>query len=245
MRCLISTIVRNRAQHLQTWCDQLKTLTETNPDIVFDLFVLENDSTDETKQKLLVLEPFLKKFFNICNLQIKNLEWPYFGSVKAEERVKYLASARNKTLEAADMLVGLGAYDKIICIEPDILFDATAMLKLIRSPFDIASACSVLPMGHGVPDWIYDSWATRVHPGDSEYFGPKVSELPEFLFVASTFNCFCVYKAEPFAEGIRFSGINPNTKNWDCDTTNICFEFAKNGYDKIAMYNTKVIHKPN
>lgn len=244
MRCLISTIVRNRGQHLQTWCDQLKVLTESNPDTVFDLCVLENDSTDDTKQKLLILEPFLKKFFNIANIQIKNLEWPYFGSVKAEERVKYLASARNKTLEAADMLVGLGAYDKVICIEPDILFNAKDMGKIIASPFDIASACSVLPMGHGVPDWIYDSWATRMKPDDSEYFGPKVSELPEYLFLASTFNCFCVYNAEPFAEGVRFSGINPYTNSWDCDTTNICFEFARNGYDKIAMYNTKVVHKP-
>lgn len=243
MRCLISTIVRNRGSHLQTWCEQLKVLTESNPDTVFDLCVLENDSIDDTKQKLLILEPFLKKFFNIANIQIKNLEWPYFGSIKAEERVKYLASARNKTLEAADMLVGLGAYDKVICIEPDILFNGKDMGKIIRSPFDIASACSVLPMGHGVPDWIYDSWATRMRPEDSEYFGPRVSELPEYLFVASTFNCFCVYNAEPFTEGVRFSGINPLTNEWDCDTTNICFEFANNGYDKIAMYNTKVVHK--
>lgn len=244
MRCLISTIIRNRGAHLQNWHDQLKSLVEANPDIVFDLCVLENDSNDDTKQKLLILEPSLKKFFNLVNIQIKNLDWPYFGSIKAEDRVKYLASARNKTLEAADMLVGLGAYDKIISIEPDIIFDGKNMSQIIYSPFDIASACSILPMGHGVPDWIYDSWATRMNSGDSEYFGPKVSELPNYLFVASTFNCFCVYNGEAIAEGIRFSGINPLTNRWDCDTTNICFEFTKCGYDKIAMYNTKVIHQP-
>jgi len=245
MRCLISTIIRNRGGHLQTWHNQLKCLVESHPDIVFDLFVLENDSTDDTKQKLLILEPSLKKIFNIVNLQIKNLNWPYFGSIKAKDRVKYLASARNKTLEAADMFVGLGIYDKIISIEPDIIFNGENMSKIIYSPFDIASSCSILPMGHGVPDWIYDSWATRMKPEDSEYFGPRVSELPEYLFVASTFNCFCVYNAEAIAEGIRFSEINPLTNDWDCDTTNICFNFAQNGYDKIAMYNTKVVHQPS
>lgn len=244
MRCLVSTIVRNRAQHLQTWCNQLKTLTESNPDTVFDLYVFENDSRDETKQRLLVLEPFLKKFFNIAYIEIKNMDWPYFGSVKAADRVKYLAEARNRTLEAANELVGLGAYDKVICIEPDVLFDATATEDLISSPFDIASACSILPPGHGVADWIYDSWATRMKPEDSEYFGPRVSELPPIISLASTFNCFCVYKAQPFIDGVRFSGINPNTGDWDCDTTNICFEFTKRGYDKIAMYNMKVIHVP-
>lgn len=243
MRCLISTIIRNRANHVDTWGEQLKLLVKFNPDIVFDLVVLENDSADGTKQKLLELEPKLKETFNKVEIEIKNFDWPYFGSIKAEKRVEYLAKARNRTLDAADKLGGLGVYDKVICIEPDILFDASAMNKIITSPFDIASACSVLPTGYGVPDWIYDSWATRVNPNDSEYFGPKVSQLPEYLFVASTFNCFCVYNATPFAEGLRFSGISPITKTWDCDTTNICFEFANHGYDKISMYNTKVVHK--
>jgi hypothetical protein len=113
----------------------------------------------------------------------------------------------------------------------------------LYTDFDIVSGCSVLPEGLGVKDWIYDSWATRVNEYDSEYFGPHVSELPQFLPVASTFNCFCVYKATPFAEGIRFSDINPLTQSWDCDTTNICFAFSKYGYSNIAMSNIPVLHK--
>jgi hypothetical protein len=244
MRCLISTIIRNRGKHVAAWSNQLLQVVEHNPDIVFDLHVFENDSTDTTKQTLLAVEPMLKKKLNKVEIQITNLEWPYFHSVKAEQRVKYLAEARNRTLEAANSVVNLASYDKVVCIEPDISYHTFDIGKLLYSDLDIASGYSFLPQGMGVADWIYDSWATRVNPEDSEYFGPHISALPDCLPVASTFNCFCVYKAQPFAEGLRFSGINPRTGTWDCDTTNICFEFADRGYDKIGMYNIGVLHKP-
>ena len=244
MRVLISTIIRNRAKHVSPWANQLQSLANVHQDTVFDLVVLENDSNDGTKQALSAVEPLLKRNLNKVNIAIRNFEWPYFHSIKAEERVKYLALARNKTLSMADEIVGLEAYDKIISIEPDVTYSTVDVGTIIDSDLDIASGYSVLPQGMGVPDWIYDSWATRVNAEDSEYFGPKISELPECLALAATFNCFCVYKAGPIADGARFSEINPKTKQWDCDTTTICIEFAKRGYDRIGMYKIPVLHKP-
>ena len=244
MRVLISTIIRNRAKHVSPWANQLQSLANVHQDTVFDLVVLENDSNDGTKQALSAVEPLLKRNLNKVNIAIRNFEWPYFHSIKAEERVKYLALARNKTLLMADEIVGLEAYDKIISIEPDVTYSTVDVGTIIDSDLDIASGYSVLPQGMGVPDLIYDSWATRVNAEDSEYFGPKISELPECLPLAATFNCFCVYKAGPIADGARFSEINPKTKQWDCDTTTICIEFAKRGYDRIGMYKIPVLHKP-
>ena len=244
MRVLISTIIRNRAKHVSPWANQLQSLANVHQDTVFDLVVLENDSNDGTKQALSAVEPLLKRNLNKVNIAIRNFEWPYFHSIKAEERVKYLALARNKTLLMADEIVGLEAYDKIISIEPDVTYSTVDVGTIIDSDLDIASGYSVLHQGMGVPDWIYDSWATRVNAEDSEYFGPKISELPECLPLAATFNCFCVYKAGPIADGARFSEINPKTKQWDCDTTTICIEFAKRGYDRIGMYKIPVLHKP-
>jgi hypothetical protein len=122
MRTLISTIVRNRGRYISSWANQLLQVVEHNPDVVFDLFVFENDSTDTTKQTLLAVEPLLKKKLNKVDIKITNLEWPYFHSVKAEQRVKYLAEARNKTLEAADSIFDLASYDKVVCVEPDISY---------------------------------------------------------------------------------------------------------------------------
>jgi hypothetical protein len=56
MRILISTIVRNRAQHIARWTNQLLRLNESNPNIKFDLVVFENDSTDLTKELLKFVE---------------------------------------------------------------------------------------------------------------------------------------------------------------------------------------------
>ena len=78
MRTLISTIVRNRGRYISSWANQLLQVVEHNPDVVFDLFVFENDSTDTTKQTLLAVEPLLKKKLNKVDIKITNLEWPYF-----------------------------------------------------------------------------------------------------------------------------------------------------------------------
>lgn len=243
MRILISTIIRNRGIHIPTWCEQLIALTKHNKQHKFDLFVFENDSTDNTKQALRLIEKRLNPYFNVLLIDIEDCGWPYFGSIKAEERVRYLAKARNHTLDKANELVGLEHYDRIICIEPDVTYSIAEVSKIIDTDHDIVSGYSVLPPGHGVKDWIYDSWATRANKEDTEYFGPKISELPVYIPLASTFNCFCVYKAAPFADGLRFSDINPFTNQWDCDTTNICFAFTELGFSNIGMYRIPILHK--
>jgi glycosyltransferase involved in cell wall biosynthesis len=244
VRILISTIIRNRGIHIPTWCDQLIALSKHNKKHQFDLYVFENDSTDNTKQALRLVEKRLKPYFNVLSIEIEDCGWPYFGSIKAEERVRYLAKARNRTLDKARELVGMEHYDKVVCIEPDIVYPIEDISKLLETTHHIASGYSVLPPGHGVKDWIYDSWATRINKEDPEYLGPKISELPFCLKLSSTFNCFCVYDAKPFMIGLQFSDINPLTNSWDCDTTNICFAFAALACDDIVMYRIPILHKP-
>lgn len=242
MRFLISTIIRNRGIHIPTWCDQLIELTRLNKQHKFDLYVFENDSTDNTKQILDQVQRLLKPHFDVISIEIKDYNWPYFQSIKAEERVKYLAQARNHTLEKANELVGLEGYDKVVCIEPDVSYSVREVSELLDTPYHIVSGYSVA-FGYGIEDWIYDTWATRINADDFEYCGPKISDLPVVLKTASTFNCFCVYDAKPFILGLRFSGINPRTKQWDCDTANICCAFAILGYDDVAMYRIPTLHR--
>jgi len=239
MRILISTIIRNRESHVARWADQLCTLTELNPTIQFDLSVFENDSTDKTKQLLETAEDQLLDHFSSVLIETQDLNWPYFNSIKEEERVGFLARARNFTLDVIEELEGLDQYDKIVCVEPDIEYEPAELSNLLYTKDDIASGYSVLPNGN---NWIYDCWATRIHHADEEFTGPGLEEMPERLPVASTFNCFCVYKAEPFKKGLRFSGTNPLTRRWDCDTTNICLSFRQSGYNKIGLYNIPVVH---
>lgn len=239
MRVLISTIIRNRENHVQRWADQLCSLVDLNPDVEFDLSVFENDSSDNTKQLLEAVEDQLLSCFSSVLIETQDLNWPYFNSIKEEHRVGYLAKARNFTIDVIEELEGLDQYQKIVSIEPDIEYDPVELSQLLYTTDDIASGYSLLPKGS---NWIYDCWATRIHHSDEEFTGPPIDDMPHRLEVASTFNCFCVYNAEPFKKGLRFSGINPLNRKWDCDTTNICLSFRQSGYDKIGLYDIPVIH---
>jgi glycosyltransferase involved in cell wall biosynthesis len=245
MRVLICSIIRNREPFLFGWKDQILCLKDENPGITFDLSVFENDSTDGTVQYLSSIEEELDKELNNVWITCVKKDWPYFSSIRGEERVKYLAQARNECLEQADKAVGLKHYDKVVFIEPDIDYDPEQISQLFWVDDDIASPYSLHPMDVQSHRWIYDSWATRLSVEDDIFKGPRIFEMPPRLDVVATFNCFCVYYAKPFAEGARFSGINPWSKTWDCDTTNICYEFSMRGYDRIGLYNIGLTHLGN
>lgn len=241
MRVLICSIIRNREPFLFGWKDQILCLKDENPGINFDLSVFENDSTDGTQEYLAKIEPELGSELNKVWIHCSKKDWPYFGSVREQDRVKYLAEARNQCLEQVDLKV----YDKVVFIEPDVDYDPEKISQLFWVDDDIASPYSVHPLNVQSHRWIYDSWATRLSVEDDIFKGPRIFEMPSRLDVVSTFNCFCVYYAKPFIEGARFSGINPLTMEWDCDTTNICYEFASRGYNKIGLYNILLTHLGN
>jgi len=245
MRILICSIIRNREPFLFGWKDQILCLKDENPGITFDLSVFENDSNDGTVEHLKEIEPELKDELNNVWLQSLQKGWPYFGSIRAEKRVEYLAKARNECLEKANAEVGLEHYDKVLFIEPDIDYNPEQVSQLFWVDDDISSPYSVHPLHVQTHHWIYDSWATRIEPEDDIFKGPRIFDMPDRLSVAATFNCFCVYRAKPFAEGARFSGINPLTDSWDCDTSNICYEFTNRGYKRIGLYNILLTHLGN
>ena len=114
MRVLICSIIRNREPFLFGWKDQILCLKDENPGITFDLSVFENDSTDGSVEYLQSIEPELKEELNNVWIQCIKKDWPYFGSVRAEDRVKYLAEARNECLEKAEQEVGLKYYNKVV-----------------------------------------------------------------------------------------------------------------------------------
>lgn len=245
MHVLICTIIRNRRPYLFLWKDQILALKDENPEVTFDLSVFENDSNDTTPEYLEELRPELEAELNKVIITCGKENWPYFRSIKDDERVDYLAKARNKALNQI-LSKNLGyTYDKIIFIEPDIDYDPEQISKLLYTDDDIASPYSLHPIEFANHRWIYDSWATRLTPQDEIFKGPRIFDMPKRLDVAATFNCFCVYNADPFYEGARFSGTNPLTNRWDCDTTNICFEFAFRGYKEFGLYNIPVTHLDN
>tara|TARA_A100001015_G_scaffold319367_1_gene442032 strand:+ start:478 stop:1191 length:714 start_codon:yes stop_codon:yes gene_type:complete len=234
MNILLCSIIRNRALFLILWYLQIQKIANNNKDINFSLSVYENDSIDGSPK---IISQIKKQFgFNFLDefyFKTEIINTKYYTSIKNDERVQLLANARNKCI---DQVSNLSKFSKIVFIEPDIEYPDKCR-KLIKSSYDIISGISI----HN--QTFYDTWATRLNQHDTEL--PLNISLDSFenniINVWSTFNCFCVYNAEPFIKGLRFTGFNNKTKSHDCDTAIICDLFRDSGYTNIAIDKTFVV----
>ncbi|TDR29061.1 mannosyltransferase 1 (CAP59) [Hydromonas duriensis] len=257
--------MRNRADMLLLWYQQLQQLVAHDIENEYFLSVYENDSTDNSKQLLAELD---FSFFNDVTVQSENINTDFFGSVIDKQRVINLANARNKCIYGSPHYAFM---DKILFIEMGVSYDIKQAINCIQNStdYDILSGISVItPLAlealNTTPALlvtIYDQWATRFSP--NSFWEEKVIVKKDYYqMVWSTFNCFCVYNAEPFKAGITFGWKNARVQNLnfahtqpqtgqptaeqyfaDCDTAVVCENFQHHHYSKIAIdTNFIVLH---
>lgn len=226
-KILISTILRDAESKIDRWYNQVKSLVSIDRNNEYYISLYENDSKDKTIEKIKNLDFTVFRNFKI---ESEKLNTPKFGSVINEQRVRLLAQARNKTLYNNTFLK---KCSHVLVIEPDISYNPSHVLNEIinNQNYDIISARSVTNTLK-----IYDQWATRQTESDhqwsqSKYYEPTFGALPMW----STFNCFCLYNANPIKQGITFDGYNYRFDKYDCDTAVICENFRKNGYNNIVL----------
>ena len=236
---LVYSIVRNEGKYIDRYYDQLKSMVQENPEYDFLLSIYENDSTDDTKKKIQEKDwGFFKDFSFIT----EKLRTKSYGSVKIAERVKNLSIARNKAIEAKDFLE---RSDYVMMVESDMRFSPDTVSQILNfyklePHFDIVSGLTV----NNHP--IYDSWATRKSPDFTSHEEVRkydVTSKPYEKYYATS-NGICLYRAEPFKEGVRYGWINPVTRKFDCDTVVVCQNFHKRGYENIYIIHTaKIYHE--
>lgn len=237
---LLCSIFRNRGKFVDRWYQQICDIAEHYKDEYdFSISAYENDSVDDTKQKITFhkYEKFAKFYFSS---ETKNTI--YYPSIANEDRVKNLAAARNKCLDVEGL--NLSTFEKVIFIEPDFKYTLEDAIKIISAEkihgktFDIISGISLSN------NWFYDSWATRKTANDvnTGELHPRTGGL---LTYWSTFNGFCSYNAEAFSKGIRFGWFNKRFNNYDCDTVVVCESFRENGYNEIYLDTNAVFHHEN
>ena len=235
---LICTIARNLDKKFDKYYSQLhSSVTKLSGEYNFFFSFYENDSTDNTKKL------------------VKNADWSFFKqhSVITEdlnlgvftgndlERVKILATARNKCIEAGDMYKNM---DWILFVESDIEYTTDVFEKILqhnKQDVDIFSGITVTKD----TKIIYDLWATRYSLEERPDAMATIYKL-DYTGIKelwATFSCVCLYKAEPFKKGVRFHWMNDRFGIHDCDTTVICENFRKAGYTKIlADYSINPEH---
>jgi hypothetical protein len=265
---LICSIVRDQHRFLGLWWLLLRRLyREIQNEYNVSLSIYENDSIDDSKN---IIYRLIEGKFTETVFKTENLGTKKYGSVWDIDRIKNLSNARNQCLNNLD----LDKFDKIVYIEPDITYSSAWCSELIlaRHPEqagitpDIYSAWSLRPESHPKESmYLYDTCATRQYKNDVYWNLDKEKEwINNSLIqtnlggidgnclhkVYSTFNCFCVYNAEPFKQGLRWGYINDrlNASNikaengWlDADTSVICESFRRIGYENILLNRNCIV----
>lgn len=238
---LIYTIIRNRSSFVNKFYNQIKEIVSKFSDKYdFYLSVYENDSDDSTKEKLFRQD---WSFLSGVSIISENINTKYFESVKDGERVKNLAIARNKAIEAGGFL---DKSDYVMMIESDIDFDISSVEKLlnfknVEPNFHIVSTISIRNRR------LYDWWATRKQPEYIDKYpledGYKKKKYDKYY---STSNGICLYRSKPFKDGVRYHWINTVTKEADCEMVVICQLFKQYGYDNVyILHDAEIYHEHN
>jgi len=238
---LIYTIIRNRSSFVNRFYNQIKDIVSTFGNRYdFYLSIYENDSDDSTKEKIFRQD---WSFLSGVSIVSENINTKYFESVKDGERVKNLAIARNKAIEAGGFL---DKSDYVMMVESDIDFDISAVEKLlnfknIEPNFHIASTISIKNRR------LYDWWATRKQPEYIDKYpledGYKKKDYDKYY---STSNGICLYRSKPFKDGVRYHWINTVTGEADCEMVVVCQLFKQYGYDNVyILHNAEIYHEHN
>lgn len=233
----IYSIIRNRENSVQTFYSQVKQIVETFPEYNFLLSLYENDSTDKTKENIEALDwSFIEH-----KIVMENINTKYFSSTKDSERVELLANARNKAIEVNDFL---DRSDYILMLEADMVFNIDAIRKIfkfkrIKPDFDVVSSISMRPEGRR----LYDVWGTRRN--STEKIGNLFRGWPskQYEKYYATSNGICMYKSQPFKDGLRYHHYNESLGTTDCEMVVICDKLQRMGHNNIyIVYNAVAIH---
>jgi len=262
MNILICTIVRDRAAVANYWASKIQEIASKMPDCDFSISVYENDSKDTSS---MVFRNCLKSlrasdYFDQIAFSSERLGTTYYDATNCRtddsviRRLENLSNARNKCID--NMLSRKKDFDKIIFIEPDVDYNPSDAVQLIKDSKDKDIYCGFSVL-FGQKNTLYDSWATRLeyeliplnsknsvewnkhHHGIVNHF-KNIEE--ETVKVCSAFSGFCVYSASPIIDQhIRFSAHRD--QEYDCDTALICFDFIDEGCDEIYMSkNMNIYH---
>lgn len=269
---LIATIARQCRGSLDTWYSQVLRLAAILKEHgwICTVSVAENDSTDGTAEWISNLPANSYGLEVIVSTQ--KLGTQQYGSVWSIDRLRNLATARQQCLDQAG---NLSRFSKVAYIEVDVTYDPSWCVELVVADHpraaglpepDIYSGWSLRSLTHPKESvYLYDTCATRagrddvcwdVNEAGGTWRGKSLVTTgltgihANSLHRAwSTFNCFCVYRAAPFAAGLRWGYVNPRLNasgiwiedgdygsGWlDCDTAIMCERFRDAGYGGIYL----------
>jgi hypothetical protein len=228
---LIYSIFRNSGAIVDTYYHQLREfVTKFSDQYNFFLSIYENDSKDNTKEKLQKLDlSFIKH-----SLISENINTPTFSSIPDENRVRNIAAARNKAIHSCNFLPNA---DWVMMLESDLKYDIDCIEKLLnfKSNHNLKNVDIVSAILWEKRNKHYDTWGTRRNA--EEYWGGLFEDWSQHDYKKyyATCNGIALFKAEAIRKGAIYDGYSKRFKKFDCDTANICEKFHEHGYSDIFI----------
>lgn len=237
MNILISTITRNDAHKLDNYYEQISNIPKQFKDHKFYLSIYENDSIDDTVEKL---NSYDFSMFEGHKVVCEKLDYPFAESVETEENIKILSECRNKAIFNSGFL---DICDRVLVIESDVFFRPRAIRSLLNfnTKHNIdADIVTSMHLWDELSNVLYDTYGTRHTSESKRDYQKKDWKQKDFDEYWATFNGVAYMKADGFKQGAKYLWFNERFNTVDCDTTLICEEFRKLGFDKIYMdYNSR------
>lgn len=226
----IYSIIRNRQESVKTFYSQVRDIVKLFPEYTFLLCLYENDSTDNTKKIISSLDwSFIEN-----EIIMEDIGTPYFGSTNEELRVRVLADARNKALEAKDFLE---RSDYVLMLEADMSFTMQSIDRILKFKnkepnFDVVSTRSINPYTRNK---LYDTWGTRRNSTENVGHLHPDWKQHKYQKYYATSNGVCMYRSQPLKDGIRYGYFNKTLGHHDCEMVVICDELQRAGHSNIYM----------
>jgi len=216
LKILVCSIFRDMVEHpnwkglgspLKACLEQLEKQEDNlSNEVEFTYSFYESDSMDETPE---VLERWAGA--TRVSLVSEKIEAPRYRSLPADtgqDRIRWLAKFRNRALEK------LADEDWVLFIESDIVYSPETLRYLLS--MDLGDIRSPLSFSHPTDlTTFYDPLSTRDLEGRKFRWAwpppPNDADMVRCvrghpIEVSSTFNCFCLIRADLIRAGVRFSG---------------------------------------
>ena len=151
MKILITTLVRNNATWLPQFYTMVDRLKSDMPDITFDTYIYENDSTDDTKRLL--------RGEHVS----ANLGHPVDSETRTQRIAFYRNSMKRNTMKRG--------HDYILMVDSNMTWGGLAfkcLLETLENHEDISMACPNAMVKTSLPcEFYYDTFAMRKGQFDS------------------------------------------------------------------------------
>lgn len=230
LRAVILLLARNIAKSIDNTIKHVEAIGGLFDDYAVQVF--ENDSTDNTVQKL----KLWAANSGVVAVQSNSMRRPKWGMVRSRRRGTHMADYRNRCKHIASRAVGVA--DVVIVMDSDLAGCSLDGILNTLSRWGGWDAVFSNGLRHDIDGWVQaDAWALRQHNWVAKPFASIRHIMPArgaaWLPVRSAFGGMGIYRANVYASS-RYSG-------GDCEHVKFHRALVNRGFTRLFINPSQLV----